>query len=457
MRPTSGKHYCFWLDVLHGFITFGLLAKVVGSSGVDEIGTSIPELLELRGFNSKSHCVTSNGYSMDIIRIINPLVPIATKTAVIFVHGMNKNGAEFIKNSVDIKPKDLSDIKVANESIEHLRHSLANDPASKSLALLLSNFGHDVWLWNRRAASSSFPHRLARDRFKRALISRRLEAHLTDSIGLAIQDSLRPVANPDFWKFSFDEQALEDMPKIIDFVLDASGFDKVSLVGYSGGGAITLMMLSKMPQIGNKLRNVVLYAPAFHLGNDPEFSPIEQSFKNFEPLFNDYNGPIDVRLFRVVGHTIETGLCRLGIRTDKTCGHDGNAGYSGGQNIDLPEDDVDVASSHEVAHLLQSIAKTRMHRFDYDSKALNIEHYGTPEPPSYNASEILFDRLSIWQGNTDALVTIADTKVLLESLKVNYDYHLVQGVGINFNHDSFLLHQNVSTLVNIPVLKILES
>lgn len=65
-----------------------------------------------------------------------------------------------------------------------------------------------------------------------------------------------------------------------------------------------------------------------------------------------------------------------------------------------------------------------MHYFDYRDPLENLLMYGAESAPLYNLTRIRNTRLAIWWGNTDPLVTQADTRLLIKSL---------QGESVNYN------------------------
>lgn len=56
-----------------------------------------------------------------------------------------------------------------------------------------------------------------------------------------------------------------DMPTVIDFVLNNTGYSKLDIVGYSLGGTIALVGLSDRPEYNDKVNKLVLMAPAVRL------------------------------------------------------------------------------------------------------------------------------------------------------------------------------------------------
>lgn len=53
-----------------------------------------------------------------------------------------------------------------------------------------------------------------------------------------------------------------DLPAAIDLVISVTGHSKVDVGGVSLGGTVPLIMLSERPEYNEKIRNLVLMAPA---------------------------------------------------------------------------------------------------------------------------------------------------------------------------------------------------
>lgn len=58
-----------------------------------------------------------------------------------------------------------------------------------------------------------------------------------------------------------------DLPAAIDLVISVTGHLQVDILGVSLGGTIPLIMLAEKPQYNEKIRNLVLMAPATRMGS----------------------------------------------------------------------------------------------------------------------------------------------------------------------------------------------
>jgi len=58
-----------------------------------------------------------------------------------------------------------------------------------------------------------------------------------------------------------------DLPAAIDLVISVTGYSKVDVGGVSLGGTIPLITLAEKPEYNEKVRNLVLMAPATRMGS----------------------------------------------------------------------------------------------------------------------------------------------------------------------------------------------
>lgn len=100
-----------------------------------------------------------------------------------------------------------------------------------TLPHVLLHAGYDVWLNNRRGNKYSCKHTT-------------LSTH-----------------SQEFWSFSLDEPACRDIPAVIDFIREETGYDSVSMIGFSQGAAETLGSLSMVRGLQDKVNLGMLLAP----------------------------------------------------------------------------------------------------------------------------------------------------------------------------------------------------
>ncbi|CDW52617.1 Abhydro lipase and Abhydrolase 1 domain containin g protein [Trichuris trichiura] len=130
---------------------------------------------------------------------------------------------------------------------------LINRP-DQSLAFLLAQAGYDVWLGNVRGNTYSKQH-----------------------------ISLNPTMKR-FWRFTFDQMAIYDLPAMVDYVLDFTNHSSLHYVGYSQGNLIGFACFSEAPEWAkDKIRSFHAFAPIAFLGN------VKSAFASIRPFFRLLN------------------------------------------------------------------------------------------------------------------------------------------------------------------------
>lgn len=107
----------------------------------------------------------------------------------------------------------------------------------RSLAFWLAAQGYQVYLGNNRAA-----YDMGHRRFSRY--------------------------SPEFWDYNIRDLALYDLPAMVDYVREQTGYSKIAYIGHSQGNAMAFIALSKwfVPELGDKLSYFAALAPAVFAG-----------------------------------------------------------------------------------------------------------------------------------------------------------------------------------------------
>ncbi|EJD00804.1 alpha/beta-hydrolase [Fomitiporia mediterranea MF3/22] len=74
--------------------------------------------------------------------------------------------------------------------------------------------------------------------------------------------------DPRFWDWTIRELAMYDLPALVEYVCDATGYDKIAFIGHSQGNGTALLALSEgmRPELGAKLSVVIALAPVVYAG-----------------------------------------------------------------------------------------------------------------------------------------------------------------------------------------------
>lgn len=241
---------------------------------------STSDLVERAGYVPLVHNIpTQKGYVINLVRIVNPLIEpdvenlTKGRRTILFVHGVFSNANSWILMGVwKGKPHDWSKEDVDEIQLKSL---IGNDQTSRAMPFLLSNFGFDVWLMNRRNTKQS---RIISPKFNpnlKSLIENesvdkwdekfKSVSKLTDlfgSKGLEFGDKLAKIienlefpksSNPDdYFNYSYDEQAAFDAPIAINHILKVTKATKLDWVGHAAGCLIPLQMIARFPAFGPK-------------------------------------------------------------------------------------------------------------------------------------------------------------------------------------------------------------
>ncbi|RLV93652.1 Sterol esterase TGL1 [Spathaspora sp. JA1] len=102
----------------------------------------------------------------------------------------------------------------------------------QNLPFLLYDLGYDVWLGNNRGSKYSQRHLYYKSNSK------------------------------EFWDFSLDEFALFDIPNTIDYILQVSGVEKLTYIGFSQGSAQAFASVSVNIDLNQKIDQLIAISPA---------------------------------------------------------------------------------------------------------------------------------------------------------------------------------------------------
>jgi pimeloyl-ACP methyl ester carboxylesterase len=179
------------------------------------------EIVEYYGFPVETHEITTpDGYILTNFRIpygrnANP--DDSTRNPVLIIHGIHSSSDTLIMNGVE-----------------------------RSIPFYLADNGFDVWMINLRGNYYSRRH-----------------------------TELDPdVDEEEFWDFDFIDHIV-DLQVTIQDILQETGFEQISVIGYSHGATVLLVSLATEPEWFNQRVNIgVLYVPLSILSNvlSPTFS-----------------------------------------------------------------------------------------------------------------------------------------------------------------------------------------
>ncbi|XP_055375837.1 lipase 1-like [Condylostylus longicornis] len=380
-----------------------LLSIPISEGTVDEIDPSIkedaylttPELLKKYGYPAEVHSmVTADGYILEMHRIPRP-----GAIPVYLQHGlMDSSGGWVIMGP----------------------HS--------AFAYYLYDHGYDVWMGNCRGTRYSRNH-----------------THL----------SLR---SKEYWDFTFHEMGTNDLPTMIDYVIENTGFKKIHYVGHSQGTTAFFVMCILRPGYCDKVITMQALAPVAHMEHTQSplikvIAPMTDFAESVTKLLGIYEFLPNSHIMRLAGQV----LCHDEAVTQVVCTNIIFLvmGYNSEQlnTTMLPAILGHVpagTSSKQFIHYGQIVnAKGRFRMYDYGI-VKNLVKYGSFKPPSYDLSKVTAP-VALHFSKNDWLADTKDVAKLQNELPNIIKEYLVPEP--KFNHLDFILAIDSRTLVYDDVIK----
>lgn len=367
---------------------------------------STPQLLVMNGYPAEAHTVmTQDGYILTIHRIPyskNASTKTPFRKTVLLHHGLLGSSADWV---------------------------LAGP--NKALAYVLSEAGYDVWLANARGNTYS-------------------RAHVT-----------RNVDTFEFWNFTFHDISQNDLPAVIDYIMELKGWDvKINYIGHSMGTTVLFALLSTKTEYNKVLRAGFALAPVAYMTDIK--SPIHLLARfsdNLEYLMkllgaNEFL-PQNAVLRWLAKHACEINHYEEAICENSLfvlCGHDEKQFNKTLLPIILGHVPAG-ASTRTLIHYAQEIKNLgKFQQFDYGREG-NMRQYGTDYPPEYPLHKITLP-IALLSAENDWLAS--DSAVINLYLQlVNPIEHYIVPLK-EFNHIDFLWAIDAPNLVYAKLLELLE-
>ncbi|XP_018563475.1 lipase 3-like isoform X2 [Anoplophora glabripennis] len=250
----------------------------------------------------------------------------------------------------------------------------------RSLVYYLADRDFDVWILNARGSPYSEKHKYF------------------------------DVGDPKYWKFSFHEIGVYDIPANIDYIVNKTN-QKVFVIGHSQGNTCYFVMATERPEYNDKVKISSVYAPSVLL------------------KYMDY--PFAVTFSYVVELFQEVASLLFSVRP------------------------VNIAA-RQLFHYMQNVKSGIFRQYDFGEIG-NLERYKTKMPPEYNLTNAVAP-VALFYAERDDVTSVKGAQETMKvlpnvifSYKVPYKY---------FNHIDFLFGSNASTLVykrNVQLFKDFDS
>ncbi|XP_067005697.2 lipase 1 [Anabrus simplex] len=297
------------------------------------------------------------------------------------------------------------------------------------IAYRLVDSGYDVWLGNARGNLYSRNH-----------------------------TTLSP-EEPEFWKFSWHEMGIYDLPATIDYILNTTGQSRLFYVGHSMGGTMLHVLLSVKPEYNAKMRLVIGLAPGVfynHFSSLPTISGIRswpvlkellRATERYELL--PYSEPTIALLYYLCSNsTVQMAACEMLV--EETFGK--TDGLNKSEIPLLAAMALGGNSAFTTDHFVQLIKSGKFQQFDFGPEE-NQQRYRSSTPPEYNLKMVTAP-VAIHYGQTDKLVSDQDSINLSKVLPNVAEVRRVPSEF--FNHLDFISHKRVNQLLYDHVVKSME-
>lgn len=370
----------------------------VGHPRLDpEVHMNISEIIGRWGYPAEEHqVVTEDGYILTIYRIPQGLKQApGPRPAVFLQHGLLAAGSNWITN-----------------------------PPASSLGYVLADAGYDVWLGNSRGNTWSRKHK-----------------------------TLKPDED-EFWKFSYDELAMKDLPAAVDYILKVTGQEQIFYIGHSQGTTIAFIAFSTMPELASKIKMFLGLAPVATVAFTG--SPMTKLSVLPEFLVWDLFGKQDflpqshmIEWFaeHVCAKTLLKELC--GNLFFVLCGFDQ-------KNLNMSRTAVYTThcpagtSVQNMLHWAQAVHGGKLMAYDFGESG-NMKHYNQSTPPQYHVKDMKVPT-ALFSGGQDTLADPKDVALLLTQVS-NLVFH--QHIE-HWEHLDFIWGLDAPQLMYPSILKLMK-
>ncbi|CAN8023190.1 unnamed protein product [Ixodes persulcatus] len=349
----------------------------------------------------RHHLTTEDGYILEIDRIPHGLSETGQgqpRTPVLCVHGVISSAADYVMNT-----------------------------PLESPGFLLADAGFDVWLINTRGTPYSNHHETLTTRDR------------------------------EFWDWSFDQIGRYDLAATIDYIISQTGFGEISLLTWSQGFTVTLVLLSTRLAYNDKVNLVVGMAPVADITHIQTpltlLAPFAEPIANFIDIFTKGGLLTSSQLTQtVIGaacNNVFRGLCFLPINIVVGASQ---------EQLNTARIPVYIAhmpagtSTQNIVHYAQMYEAKNFIMYDY-GKERNMDLYGQDTPPEYPLEEI-GTSIALFSGQGDRFADPKDVQTLRSRLQsIVFDYQLPQK---NFNHLDFVIGDDATLMLHKPVIELIQ-
>jgi len=327
------------------------------------LSLSVPEIIRDKGYVCEEHLlVTSDDFEIQLFRIPHGVTTKKGGPPVLLSHGV---------------------IDAAGSWVTNLPH--------QSLSYILADAGYDVWLGNSRG--NKFTKRIHTGAYN---------------------------ASHD-WNFSFDQQAKHDVPETVDFILEKTGYQSLSIVGHSQGCTQTFAAFYFQKDLAKKINFFFALAPALYFKhNTCTLLSLVSNLRVAELL-----DTLGVHRFMPVTKEELEGICLAFASSPKDADYllgllmGSNPGELNYERFGvMVHNFLGMTSVQNMVHWAQMVRHNGFRLYSYHFG--NAIKYGHPDPPRYDISGNYPKEvpIAIWYGGADLMVNPKDAEKIIADLPV---------------------------------------
>ncbi|CAH2050001.1 unnamed protein product, partial [Iphiclides podalirius] len=291
-----------------------------------------------------------------------------------------------------------------------------------SMGFNLADAGYDAWMGNARGTKNSRRH--------------------------TTLDPDSPIDKFQFFNFTYEEIGLDDVPTMVDYILNHTRQERLHYIGHSQGGTVFLVLNSMRPEYNRKFASAHLLAGVGYQNHFPHSQLLKLA------RFTDVIYPLAVSLGYVELYPPNSTVAINTNNNSSFC-----AGFTYFQNIcekiPLTSDDIDMnliggASLKQVAHYGQNIRDKAFRRWHFGT-AKNLQVYGTETPPKYDIGKVTVKTTMHYTPN-DLVLDERDVLAMANDMP-NADVRRVK--RDSFGHEEFVTAKDARELVTEHIIEAL--